>query len=119
VLKQEILICPEEQDPLQAPIVQVEMEQSGGERSVLLFSQFDRDGNWLESPGAAAVSASSWQRALTDRILKRKHEFGFDLSTFQVQLFVSDSAAVSPARRPELVRVLLESRARLHESLIR
>jgi exosortase len=119
VLKQEILIYPGEQDPLQAPIVQVEMEQSGGDRSVLLFSQFDRDGNWVDPPGAAAVSASSWQRALTDRILKRKHEFGFDLSTFQVQLFVSDSEAVLQTLRPELMRVLLESRARLHESLTR
>lgn len=119
VLKQEILICPEEQDPLQAPIVLVEMELSGGERSVLLFSQFDRNGNWLESPGAAAVSASSWQRALTDRILKRKHEFGFDLSTFQVQLFVSDSEAAFSALRPSLVQLLLESRAQLLESLTR
>jgi len=50
----------------------------------------------------AGISASSWYRAIQDRVTKRLTEFGCDTFTHQVQMFVTSENGLSDERRREL-----------------
>jgi len=69
-------------------------------------------------PGTAGLSASSWYRAINDRIQQRLTDFGWELDSYQVQvLLVSQDPSTSDIR-PQAIELFLRSRERIVETLI-
>lgn len=118
VRTQETIVLPAAEDPLEAPLVQVELARPGGAQALLLCSQFDAHGRPLPPPGTAGISSSSWYYALRDRLHKRMTEVGFDLSTYQTQLLVTGDAALSENQRQSVIEAFLEVRVLLHQRLV-
>ena len=79
------------------PLVQAELRRVDGVRGVLMFSLFDDAGRPLQPPGTAGLSASSWYRAINDRIQRRLTDFGIDLETYQIRLLLTGEDATKPA----------------------
>ncbi|MBL7039192.1 MAG: exosortase U [Pirellulaceae bacterium] len=104
ITEQKIVSADEKHSPGDGTIVEVHLRHSAGKRGYLLFSQFDRRGVAIDPPGMAGISASSWYRAIQDRVTKRLTEFGCDTFTHQVQMFVTSENGLSDERRRELVR---------------
>jgi exosortase len=118
VRTQEAIVLAAAEDPLEAPLVQVELARPGGAQALLLCSQFDAHGRPLPPPGTAGISSSSWYYALRDRLHKRMTEVGFDLSTYQTQLLVTGDAALSENQRQSVIEAFLEVRVLLHQRLV-
>ena len=104
IVEQQIVSADEKHGPGDGTIVEVHLRHSTGKRGYLLYSQFDRRGVAIDPPGMAGISASSWYRAIQDRVTKRLTEFGCDTFTHQVQMFVTSENGLSDERQRELER---------------
>jgi hypothetical protein len=112
-LSRDVVILSEQE----APFVRVGMEQADGTRATLLYSLFDDAGRPLEPPGMAIFTASSWYRAVNDRISRRLTDFGLELSTYQVQLLVVGEVDGTDEEEANLEEMFLQSRELIRERI--
>lgn len=91
-------------------LVEVKLRRPSGENGYLLFQQFDARGNPVRPPDKNAWTFESLMTALQNRLSTRLMQLGVNLSTYQVQVFVSGEASLDPTRRGEVARMLLASR---------
>lgn len=113
VVERDIVVPPSDQDPSQAGLVQVVLRRADGIKGLLLFSLFDSEGRPLEPPGVAGLSASSWTRAIKDRVSRRLTQFGLELASYQVSLLLTGETAVNRDEQTRAMEVFLRSRERV------
>lgn len=110
VIERQIIALPADRDPTQASLVQAHLRRADGVRGVLLLSLVDDAGRPLQPPGTAGLSASSWYRAINDRVQRRLTGFGIQLETYQVHLLLTGEAATKPAVRESARELFVRSR---------